>query len=176
MKFDPDLHHRRSIRLAEYDYAYWGAFFITICTHRRERLFGEVVGDEMRLSEQGKTVREEWDRSGELRSEVSLGPFVVMPNHVHGIVTSESVGAHGNAPCKAGLIKRPRRSLATFVGGFKGAVTRRINALRDTAGMLVWQRNFYERVIRDQDEFQRIRRYIEDNPRHWTDDEYNPGR
>jgi REP element-mobilizing transposase RayT len=176
MKFDPDRHHRRSIRLPEYDYTFWGTFFITICTHERENLFGEVAGGEMRLNEQGKIVYEEWDRSGELRSEVSLGPFVVMPNHVHCIVTIESVGAHGNAPSKAGLIERPRRSLATFVGGFKGAVTRRINVLRDTAGTPVWQRNFYEHVIRDEDEFQRIRQYIDDNPRRWADDEYNPGR
>lgn len=174
MKFDPDRYHRRSIRLPEYDYAYWGSFFITICTHQRETLLGEVVGGEMHLHEQGKIVSEEWDRSGELRSEVGLGPFVVMPNHVHGIVTIETVGAHGNAPSKRGLIDRPRRSLATFVGGFKGAVTRRINSLRDAAGTPVWQRNFYEHIIRDQDDYNRIQAYIHDNPRRWAEDEYHP--
>jgi REP element-mobilizing transposase RayT len=176
MKFDPDRHHRRSIRLPEYDYAFWGSFFVTICTHNREFLFGDVIGGEMQLNGCGRIVAEEWRRSGELRGELTLGAFIVMPNHVHGIMTIETVGAHGNAPSDDTMLRRPVQSLATFVSGFKGSATRRINALRDTPGSRVWQRNYYERVIRDEEEFNRVRSYIDDNPRRWAEDEYNPKR
>ncbi len=106
MKYDPDRHHRRSVRLKGYDYAQPGAYFITICTQNRECLFGEIVDGEMHLNEFGEIVRAEWFRSAEIRAEIELHPneFVVMPNHVHGIVwivsddDEYSVGAHGRAP------------------------------------------------------------------------------
>lgn len=175
MKFDPDRHHRRSIRLPDVNYASYALFFITLCTYQRECLFGSVVAGDMCLNENGEIACEEWLRSRVLRSEVNLGAFVVMPNHLHAIVSIEDVGAHGNAPSNVPFQRTPR-SLATFMGGFKGAVTRRINARRDTRGTPVWQRNYYERIIRDEEEFERIGWYIEDNPRRWAEDEYNPER
>ena len=179
VRYNPDRHRRRSIRLRQHDYSLGGSYFITICTHDRDCLFGDVVEGEMRLNPLGEIAREEWHGSAGLRPGLALDTFVVMPNHVHSIVTiiaADDVGAHSNAPSRDTSFQRSPRSVATFIGGFKGAVTRRVNALRDTTGSQVWQRNYYEHVIRDEDEFQRIRWYIEDNPRRWSEDEYNPNR
>jgi REP element-mobilizing transposase RayT len=125
MRYDPDRHHRRSIRLRGYDYRQPGAYFVTIVTQDRACLFGEVVGEEMHLNELGKIVWEEWFRSAEIRQEIELLPdeFVVMPNHVHGIVwiVESPVGAHGRAPLHHAPLQRLPRSLASFIAGFKSA-------------------------------------------------------
>jgi putative transposase len=176
MRYDPLRHHRRSIRLREYDYALAGSFFITICTHERECLFGDVEDDEVQLNELGRIARDEWDRSAKVRRELETGGFVVMPNHIHGIVhimSLSDVGASGARP-DGSLPRLPRKSLGAFVAGFKSAVTRRINTGRDAEGAAVWQRNYYEHIIRNEEDLSRIEAYIEDNPRFWNDDEYHP--
>ncbi|HEX7408517.1 MAG TPA: transposase [Candidatus Binatia bacterium] len=186
-------HRRRSIRLPGYDYARPGAYFVTVCTGDRVCLFGTVVDGEIRLNETGQMVRAEWMRSVEIRREISLDEFVVMPNHLHGIifihagqgtgatdVVAASVGATGRSPVQAAVRRwttrsgPPRRSLGSFVAGFKSAATMRINALRGLPGMPVWQRNYYEHVIRDESELQRIREYIRQNPLQWAIDRENP--
>ncbi|MEJ5349048.1 MAG: hypothetical protein WHS46_10225 [Desulfosoma sp.] len=150
-------HDRRSIRLKGHDYAQPGAYFVTLCTHNRECLFGEVVKGEMRLNDLGQIVREEWFRSAEIRREMKLNPaeFVVMPNHIHGIVwihdmvgATSLVGATGRSPLPCGAPLRcgsslaPKgpapRSLASFMAGFKSVVAKRINHLRATPGIPVW--------------------------------------
>ena len=178
MNYDPPRHHRRSIRLPAYDYARAAAYFVTLVAHTRESLFGQVIDSEMRLSVLGLVVAEEWRRTAEIRREVELDAFVVMPNHVHGIVII--VGAHGRAPLqqqhdtlsRAPLHRLPR-SLGSFAAGFKSAVTKRINEMRGTPGLPVWQRNYYEHVIRNEDELDHIRRYIMDNPASWEQDPEN---
>jgi len=181
MRYDPFRHGRSSIRLAGIDYASPGTYYVTVCTQDRACLFGDVINGEMVLNACGKIVREEWERSARVRPELRIDAYVVMPNHLHGIVQITrwghggdvvGVGAHGHAPLQ-GALHRPPRSLGSFVGRFKGAVTRRINALRDTGGSPVWQRNYYEHIVRDKEDLSRIRRYIEDNPRHWPEDEYH---
>jgi len=175
-------HHRRSIRLKGYDYTQPGAYFVTICTHQRQPLFGRVVDRNMVLNAYGEIVREEWFRSAEIRAEIVLFPdeFVVMPNHIHGIVwivETGPVGATGRSP----LPPRDQpphgpapRSLGSFIAGFKSAVTKRINALRGTPGTPVWQRNYYEHIIRHERALEAIRRYIAANPLRWHLDRYNP--
>ena len=177
MTYDSTKHNRRSIRLPAYDYAQAGAYFVTLVTHQRQRLFGEIVDGEMLVGSHGDTVKEEWLRSAEVRREIELDAFVLMPNHIHGIVVIRDqatvVGAHGRAP----LLPTPHRpppSLGSFVAGFKPAVTKRINEIRGTAGLPVWQRNYYDRVIRDEGELNRIRQYIIDNPARWAQDPENP--
>ncbi len=200
-RYDPNRHHRRSIRLPGYDYAQPGAYFVTICTYNREHLFGQVVDGDMRLNQYGEIVRHEWFRSTRMRREIELypGEFVVMPNHIHGIVwivdivgatgrvgathragatgrvgATHRVGATGRLP----LPDQPRgptpRSLASFIAGFKSAVTKRINVMRGTPGAPVWQRNYWEHIIRDDAALQRIRRYIAENPLRWHLDRCNP--
>jgi len=176
MGYDPDKHHRHSIRLREWDYAQPGAYFVTIVAYGRELLFGQVVDGEIRLSEFGEIVSNEWLASAGIRREIQSDAFVVMPNHIHGIVwifaDDDIVGATGRSPLP------PRgpipKSLGSFIAGYKSAVTKRINEIRGTPGNPVWQRNYYERVIRNERELDAIRRYIRDNPAHWAEDPENP--
>jgi REP element-mobilizing transposase RayT len=173
----PDTYRRRSIRLSGYDYRQPGAYFVTLVTHARESLFGEVVQGGICLSALGEIVTEEWLLSAQMRDEIQLDDFVVMPNHLHGlIVMTGDVGAHGRAPLRpvenSHLVRRPR-SLGALIAGFKAASTKRINRLRAAPGMPVWQRNYYERIVRSEDELNRIRQYILDNSANWHADPEN---
>jgi REP element-mobilizing transposase RayT len=180
MKNDPEYSHRRSIRLRNYDYSQAGAYYVTICTRDRECLFGEIVDGEMRLNEMGQIITGCWDESPNHFPNVKLDAFVVMPNHVHGIIVivetsdSGSVGARHAVPLQRSFGQPISGSLPTIIRSFKSAVTRRINEMRDTPGMPVWQRNYYEHVIRNNRELDRVRRYIAGNPARWTEDSENP--
>jgi putative transposase len=203
MTFDPQKHHRRSIRLKGYDYTQPGAYFITVVTHDRQCLFGEIVDGQMRLNEYGEIVRAEWFQTAIVRPYVMLYPdeFVMMPNHVHGILWIVDVGATRRvapspiapppvapppiapspvapppiAPSPvAPPIIHPRGPMAgsvgAIIGQFKSITAKRINALRNIPGQPVWQRNYYERIIRDERALNAIRRYILNNPANWTKD------
>ena len=186
--YEPDIHHRRSIRLKDYDYAGTGAYFLTICTFQRECLFGEVVDGDMRLNDAGYIVHEEWQKTAVMRPNVIVDLHMVMPNHFHSIivvgahcmrpVAAGNVGAHCGAPNPKGACNAPLRrtsgSVGSIVAGFKSAVTKRVNALRDNPGCPVWQRNYYEHIIRNKDDLANIRRYIAENPLKWDLDENNP--
>lgn len=172
---------RRSLRLRGYDYSQVGMYFITICTYGRELLFGEVVEVEMVVNQMGKVVEEEWLRTPALRPYVTLDEFVVMPNHVHGIIVFSdagirSVGAHSCAPLQQARLQRQPRSLGSLIAGFKSATTKRINNLRGSPGVLLWQRNYHEYVIRNEKDLSRIRDYILTNPLRWELDRENPAR
>ena len=174
MRYDPEEHHRRSIRLRGYDYTQAVAYFVTMVAFRRAYIFGGIVDGEMQANIAGAVVLEEWLRSSEIRRELELDAFVVMPNHVHAIVIMRGVGAHGRAPLLPVSPDRPPRSLGSFVAGFKSAATKRINTIRGTPGLPVWQRNYYEHVVRDEDDLGRIRQYILENPPRWAEDPENP--
>ena len=163
--------NRRSIRLQGYNYSRPGAYFVTICTRNRECIFGDIVNADMVLNEYGIIVRDEWIKSAEIRDECELDEFVVMPNHFHGIMW---IRAHcrGDRPV-APTGPRPH-SLGSLMAGFKPAATKRINKLRRTPGAKLWQRNYYERIIRNDDELHRIREYIINNPAQWDMDRENP--
>jgi len=176
MPYDSKNHRRRSIPLPDHDYRSPGAYFVTICTHQGDLLFGDVVDDEVALNEYGQIAHEEWRASEDIRREIELDAFVIMPNHVHGIVWirdtgddpavgTHDAGANGRAP-----LHRPPRSLGSFIAGFKSAATGRINRLRGTPGAPVWQRNYYERIIRNDAALGRIRKYIQHNPARWAED------
>jgi len=174
MKYDPNTHHRHSVRLPTYDYRQPGAYFVTLVTCHRQCLFGEIADGHVSLTDYGEVVEREWLRSTKIRCEIQLDAFVVMPNHIHGIVIMGAqtiVGAHGRAPLR---LHRSPRSLGSFVAGFKSAATRRINEARGTPGIPVWQRNYYEHVIRDEEELDRVRQYVTDNPECWEQDPENP--
>jgi len=174
MKNSPEKHHRRSIRLKDYDYSQEGGYFITICTFNRECLFGDVVNGQMCLNEIGRVVVDEWTSSGRIRKEIGLDEFIVMPNHLHGVVIiteSNVVGATGRSPLQRG--PRPK-SLGAFIAGFKSAATKRINELCGTPGEPIWQRNYYEHVVHDEHELNDIREYIAKNPLKWEMDGENP--
>ena len=175
-RYDPQKHHRRSIRLCGHNYARPGAYFVTICTHERECLFGDVINGTMGLNEYGQIAHEEWVRSGEIRQEIRLDEFVVMPNHVHGIITI--VGAGSPRPGSKGAETAPLRrpTLGQIVAYFKYQSTKRINEIRGAPGTPLWQRNYYEHVVRNEDEWNEIRTYIIENPLRWELDENHPNR
>jgi REP element-mobilizing transposase RayT len=182
MKYDPSRHHRRSIRLPTYDYASRGAYFLTLCTFQGELLFGSIIGEAVALSPLGHIVEDEWIRSEAVRQEIELDQFVVMPNHLHAVVwiareshaTNWATAGSPYIGRQFALCGPGKRTVSSLVGGFKSAVTRRINEWRDTPGSLVWQRDFYERVLRNESELERARQYILDNPRKWAEDKHNP--
>jgi len=184
MPYDPDVPHRRSIRLRGYDYSRNGAYFVTLCTQHRTCLFGDIVKGEMILSEIGQIVVEEYIRSFVIREEMETDEWIIMPNHVHCVVIIEDRenlvdhrrGERPLAPTSTTQSSRPSgyapRSLASFVTGFKTGVTKRVHELPDHRQTTVWQRNYYERIVRDENALQHIRAYIAGNPQVWEQDDY----
>lgn len=179
--------NRRSIRLQGYDYSQAGAYFVTVCTQNRECLFGDIVDGEMRMNTAGRMVADEWIKTAEIRDEIKLDEWVVMPNHFHGIlvigdrrgdrpvaplnVTTTS-GEQGDRPV-APTGPKPR-SVGAVMAGFKSAVTKRINELHQTPGAKLWQRNYWEHIVRNEPELNRIREYIHNNPARWELDKLHP--
>ena len=204
MTYDPKRRHRRSIRLKGYDYTQPGAYFVTICTHNREPLFGRMVDGDMVLNVFGEMVWAWWREIPDHFLHVELDAFVAMPNHVHGIIwivghhvraryaknvgathaRAKNVGARHAVPLQNGetipryeqFCKPVPGSIPTIIRSFKSAVTRRINEMRDTPGARVWQRNYYEHIIRNDRALNAIRHYITENPLSWHLDRYNPDR
>ena len=170
--------NRKSIRLSGYDYAMAGGYFVTICTYNRECLLGEILGSEMSLTRAGEIVLECWNDLPNHYPYVEADEFVVMPNHVHGIIfLTDQLGADLKSEnVGAGFKPAPtrRHPLPEIVRAFKTFSSRRINELRGSPGVPVWQRNYYERVIRDERELEAIRQYIVDNPAKWAEDSDNP--
>jgi len=169
-----DLPRRRSIRLQDYSYTA-GAYFLTVCSFGRECTFGRIEDARTALSPIGIVVRDEWFRSLAVRKELELDAFVIMPNHLHGIVIihadKDEAGAR-RAPLRLG---RKKRALGSFVAGFKAAVTARVRKEHGHVGP-VWQRNYYEHVIRGYKDLENHREYIAGNAARWEEDEnYRPG-
>jgi putative transposase len=173
-KHDPQKHLRKSIRLRGYDYSQAGAYFVTLCTYQRECLFGVIVEGEMILNELGVVANECWRAIPEHFSHVELGAYVVMPNHMHGIIviTESVIGVQHAAPRRHQSINVIPGSLGAIVRSYKSAVTRRIGREHNISP--VWQRNYYEHILRDGNNLHRITAYIESNPANWETDDDNP--
>jgi putative transposase len=180
MNDHPQLLQRRSIRLRGYDYSQSGSYFVTLCSADRQCLFGHIAAGEMRLSPIGRVVAGEWAKSAEIRPEIELDEWIVMPNHIHGIVViTNAERTHGRAPLPVAndvSFRRAPRTLGSFIGGFKAAVTTRVNQMRQTPGVPLWQRNYYEQIVRDDAHLAQIREYIVNNPLRWDLDRENPAR
>ena len=169
-KYNPEIHHRRSIRLKGYDYAQPGLYFITICTKDRQHLFGSIENGRMIHNRFGEIAHNEWIKTAEIRDNVEILEFVIMPNHMHGIILLE--GAYGNTPLQA-KFQSPSKTIGAIVRGYKGTVTKQINVLRQMPGVPVWQRNYYEHIIRNEISYHRIAEYIINNPLKWQDDRFH---
>jgi putative transposase len=257
LKFDPQKHQRRSMRLSEYDYSQAGAYFVTICTWDKTPLFGEICEGEMRLSAAGRIVKAEWKRLAHQFTNIRLNAFVVMPNHVHGIIViDDPVGAtrhlsddalsgveaglsdaldvpdgsplrggeggeagdfdmgdgratrHSSdddlegvepglkdvleipdgsplqidthagvdgSPAQLNRLKGPAKgSLGAMIGQFKSRATKKIWSLPEYDHIPIWQRNYYEHVIRDREDYESIWAYIQTNPLRWVEDQLHP--
>ena len=172
-RYDPDRHHRRSVRLRGWDYGRPGAYFVTVCTAQRQHLFGEVVAAKMQLSACGRLVDVVWRRNVARMPHVDLDAFQVMPNHIHPIlrIGDREEAESDRATRPAGRSLGPASGeLGAIVGNLKAVCTRRINRMLQLQGASVWQRSYWEHIIRDADEFARIRDYVLTNPAHWAED------
>ncbi|MEW6685620.1 MAG: transposase [Candidatus Edwardsbacteria bacterium] len=150
-------------------------YFVTICTHQRECLLGEIENGQMFLNQYGKVVNDEWLRTAKVRSNVLLDTFVVMPNHLHGIIIITDVVGATRRVAPTGLPNGPKSgSVGAMIGQFKSIVSKRINRVYDTSCAVLWQRNYYEHIIRNEKSLNKIRQYIIENPLYWDLDEENP--
>jgi len=176
--YDPDKHRRRSIRLQGYDYRQAGAYFVTICARHRDCLFGDVEDGSIRLNDAGQIVVTTWRWLERQYDDVALDAWVAMPNHLHGIIVITDCGRGGSRTVPtAGRTAAPtrnRKPLGRLIGAFKTVSTKQINAMRNTPGAAVWQRNYYEHIIRNDGSLNRIREYIANNPMQWEPDRENP--
>ncbi len=181
MTYNPDKHHRRSIRLKGYDYGQVGAYYVTICCYQRQCLLGEIVDGVMHPNLIGATVEAVWNSLPRHFPFIELDAFVVMPNHLHGIIViNESENNIGKqellgrkSTFKNSLFNGTQSgSLAAIIQSFKSTATRRVNRLNRSSGTL-WQRNYYEEIIRNEKAYENIRRYILENPLNWDEDEEN---
>jgi REP element-mobilizing transposase RayT len=185
-KFDPQKHHRRSIRLSNYDYTQAGAYYVTIVAWHREPLFGDVTNGEVTLSKFGLVAKQQWEMLPKRFPNTQLGAFVIMPNHMHGIILilsgrgtadrliSRIVQILRRAPTHERFQQPVKGSLPTIVRSYKSAVSYRINLMRRQQDVPIWQRNYYEHVVRNEKDLQNKTNYIEANPMLWDQDDENP--
>lgn len=202
-RFNPKIHHRKSIRLKDYDYAKEGLYFITMCCYDRACLFGEItetdLNTEMALNEAGKIAEECWLNIPNHFPNVILHEYVIMPNHIHGIIeitetnirtnqhspNNEEEETDQHSPGNEAIVRakdfspqqpqRPRspsKTVGSIVRGFKIGVTKW--ARQHTGIYRVWQRNYYEHIIRNDDAYENISAYIINNPAKWAADKFNP--
>jgi putative transposase len=160
-------HQRRSIRLKDYEYSQEGAYFVTMCTQNHKPLLGEIRNAEMVLNEYGKIAADCWLWLSKQYQHVELDEWILMPNHMHGIIIL----------CRGGSRTAPTENykpLGRLIGAFKTISTKQINAIRGTPSNRVWQRNYYEHVIRNETDLDDVRQYIINNPLQWDMDENNP--
>jgi REP element-mobilizing transposase RayT len=183
--YDARVHHRRAMRLESWDYTWPWWYYVTICAHDRRCLFGEVRGDRVVLNQLGRIVEEGWLRRARVRPGVELDAYVVMPNHLHGIMGlpyDRAVGATRPALTAAEASRvAPTRtlqvnSLGSIIGQIKSLVTKRARSAGLWCVGPLWQRGFYDHLIRNDPDLHRIRTYIRYNPLQWAFDEENPGR
>jgi REP element-mobilizing transposase RayT len=178
--FHPDFFHRKSIRFFQYDYSQSGLYFITICCKDKKCLLGHIHNGEMILNNFGKIANDEWIASHKIRKEIFIHDFVVMPNHIHGIVQivimeEESDGTINSVKLNLENYHFPKgpvsKSLSAMIAGYKAKVTSKINQMTGLANS-VWQRNYYEHIIRNDTSLSLISNYIRNNPQQWEKDRF----
>jgi REP element-mobilizing transposase RayT len=172
MTIIPRRPHRKSIRLQGYDYSQEGAYFVTLCTKDRAHLFGEIINDQMLLNDAGRRAQECWGEIPVHFRHVELDIVTIMPNHIHGIfvIVPPSTGAKDFSPLRQ---KGPgtAKTVGSIVRGFKVGVTKWMRNFTEVQE--VWQRNYWEHIIRNEREIELIREYIENNPARWNEDQLN---
>ncbi|MCY4538638.1 MAG: transposase [Chloroflexi bacterium] len=171
---------RRPMRLRDYDYRRSGVYFVTICTYQHVSLFGNIFDGDLVLNELGEIVNSEWLHVAQARTNVLLDNYVIMPNHLHGIVIIDN--ENDRVDCTRDLAANGKRastlqpgSLGAIVGHFKAAVSRRAKPMGLDGGRKIWQRNYYEHIIRNEKSLKEIRKYILENPARWSEDDLYDG-
>ena len=173
-----EIYRRHSIRLKGYDYSQTGYYFVTICTRNRECVFGDVVGGKMKLSKIGELVQIAWNDLLKRFRNLELDGFAVMPNHIHGIIII--VGAGLALPNQGAASSAPTKDISPRLGdvvrAFKSISAINVNLFLTRSGVPLWQRNYYEHIIRNEESLNCVREYIETNPLRWELDGENPHR
>lgn len=181
MKYNPDIHHRKSIRLKGYDYSSEGLYFITICTQNKEDLFGEIVNGEMILNGAGLMVEKIYKQLSIYFKNINFEEYVIMPNHFHCIIKIvDMVGVPLVATQMSGNNRATTRvapTIGDIIGAFKSLTTVEYikmvkNNQLPSFDKQVWQRNYYENIIRNERIYLKVMEYIEDNPLKWDEDRY----
>ena len=169
------VNRRRSIRLKGYDYSGSGLYFITICTWNHINLFGEIENEQMIISRCGEIAEREWLRTAELRPRVNLHEFIIMPNHMHGIIEINCRGTTRRArkaPLKERFGKPVENTILTIIRSYKAAVTKNVRELGCDSNIHIWQKNYFEHIIRNEESYLKISEYIMTNPIKWSLDKY----
>jgi putative transposase len=177
LAIDNQMYQRHSIRLKDYDYSLEGAYFVTTCANGYKCLFGEIENGKMCLNRFGSIVNEFWVEIPAHFTNVVIDTFVAMPNHLHAIVTIvNDRRGEVTSPTQKGAETAPLRkhTLGQIIAYFKYQTTKSINKIRLTPGNRIWQRNYYEHVIRNENDLNEVRQYVIDNPVQWDMDENNP--
>jgi putative transposase len=166
--------NRRSIRYPEYDYTQPGAYFVTMVTYHRECVFGKMIADKLTLNTFGIIVTQTWEWLAQRYSYIDVFPYIVTPNHIHGILqVHEPVDICRGGSRPAPTNNKNIKPLGQLIGAFKTRSAKEINLIRNTQGLAVWQRNYYEHIIRNQAEMEKIALYILANPDQWSSDPEN---
>ncbi|NEP43522.1 MAG: glucose-6-phosphate 1-dehydrogenase [Okeania sp. SIO2H7] len=173
-KYNPDKHHRRSIRLPKHDYTTPGAYYVTVGANKRQFIFGDIIDGIMHPNFVGKTVKAVWYRLPQHFKNVTLDAFVIMPNHLHGIIILNDNNWQRSPQKKSPTLNGTKPgSLSAIVQNFKSLSSRQVNGILKSSGT-IWQSNFYEHIPRNEGSLNRIRQYILDNPKNWENDKENP--
>jgi REP-associated tyrosine transposase len=167
--------YRKSIKLKNYDYSKSGVYFITICTIDHTCIFGEVLGGVMKMNDYGTIAQRCWNDVPKHFPNVKVDVYVIMPNHIHGILWLMETVVDVGKKHTSSLHLQPLNTIPTFkktklchiIGSFKSAITRRINIARGSPGKSLWQKSYYEHIIRDDISLNKIRKYILFNPLIW---------
>ena len=165
---------RKNIRLKDFDYSTAGYYFVTVVSHKRKNIFGEIIDRELNLNRLGLIVEKTWQEIPMHFPYIVVDSYVVMPNHFHGIVIINKVGAQHAEPLRHAELQIKTQPLGVIVRSFKSAVTKRVHDLGLFVGEKIWQRNYYEHIIRDEHDHQQIADYILSNPFNWEYDHENP--
>ena len=191
MRYNPNIHHRKSIRLKGYDYSQCGAYFITICTQNRENYLGRILNGQIELNDIGQIVEQCWLETQKRFENIFIDQFIIMPNHFHGIViiknnpinhrrglinqtpTTHQTPTTQQIPTteKWILQKNPKLVLGKIIRSYKASASRLIHL--NGFHHFRWQQNYYEHIIRNKYELNRIREYIINNPIQWELDRNN---
>jgi REP element-mobilizing transposase RayT len=173
-----NIQNRKAMRLKNYDYNQSGAYFITICIQQRECLLGNITNGMLQLNEYGEIVNKIWSELPKYFQSIDIDAAVIMPNHFHGIVINcdRNISTQNSTAYiqESSLFYQRKTKLGKIIAYFKYQTTKLINQKRTMEGVRVWQRNYYDHIIRSQESLEILRKYIIENPLHWTTDQLHP--